>query len=148
MPAQWKRWVLLGLLGWLVESLFGVEGVLVLLLCLFTLGFAIAALNPVRGKRMSAFAADEFSGQASDLVTLPLLAPIAFAWWQAAKTVQAGEFRTAIGYSAVFVAAHFLVPPMVRLTLHPEEGRPKRRAGGRRRTRTVTARRSAGKSPK
>lgn len=120
IPRSWKRFVVLALAGWAVQAAFGSEGVIILLVCLFLVGFAVATWRPRPGTRVRGFAVGELAGQAADFVAVPLLAPIALAWWDVAKSGDLGGLGRAIGYTAVFVIGRVAIPPMVTAILQPE----------------------------
>jgi hypothetical protein len=119
VPWSWKKYVALAAAGWTVERLSGTEGVLLLLVVLFFAGAALEVVRPRRGGKLSGFAVDEAGGQVADLVTLPLLAPIALRWWTYARDYPEGPLAGAIGYTALFVVARLFLPYAVRTAFEP-----------------------------
>ena len=131
IPFGWKKFVVLALAGWAVEAVFGFEGIVVLLFCLFLAGLVIALLSPRRGRGVSRFAVDEMGGQIADLVSLPLLLPAALGWWHVAVSGSTDHLAAAIGYTALFLGAKFLLPRAIQAAFEPGAW-----SGGKRRRRT------------
>jgi hypothetical protein len=131
IPWGWKKFVVLALAGWLTEALFGFGGLFLLLLCLFLLGLALALLNPGRGKRLSDLAIDQIGGQVADVVSLPLLLPVALEWWAVARSHTTDRLAPAVGYAVFFFAARVFLPYAIRTAFEPgawSGGKRRRRA--------------------
>ena len=134
VPRGWKTFVVLALTGWAVELLFGFTGVLALLLCLFLAGLTYAALNPARGRKVCLFAVDQIAGQVADLVSLPLLLPIALNWWDVGRSGNTDRLASAIGYTALFVGVRWFLPYAIATAFEPgawSGGKKKRRSARR-----------------